>query len=131
LQREISRLKSKQEKSNKIGTAKAQLRELKYGKYFKPGRKIVATIGKSGRKAGGWMKKQASSIESSGGGFGDPIGGLEFGNPLENIGNPFSGISMGNPFGEPERRTIKHHRRKQRVKVIYKYRPKRRRYYYR
>jgi len=96
-------------------------------KYFKPGRKIVK-----------WAKKK---IVSSGGGVGDVLGlgnvGFGGGNilgtgggPLTGMGDPFVGINTGGPFGGGPSAPKRHHKRKAKVKVVYRYRP-RRRYYYR
>jgi len=97
-QKEINRLRIRQTKSRKLSEARGTLREMKYGKYFKPGRKIV-----------GWTKKQVSDS----GGF----GGMNISNPLEDIGDGFGGISMGNPFGESERTYRKH--RKKHKRIVY------------
>lgn len=107
LKQEIARLKAQELRANKLSRAKSQIKELKYGKYLKPGRRVA-----------GWVKKQipkgdGDSDMFSGLNIGSPFGDSGEG-PLANLGNPFGGISLGNPFGEPERRThrkkVTHHR---------------------
>lgn len=126
LERQLTRLKTQEARDNKLARTKAEIREVKYGRYFKPGRKVVAYMKKKARKMGG--------NDMFGGdlglGGGNILGGGGSG-PLSDIGSGFGGISMGNPFGETAaRRHIKHHR-KPKVRIIYRTRPRRRRYYYR
>lgn len=122
LKSEIARLKAQELRASNVSRAKSQVRELKYGKYFKPGRRAV-----------GWVKKKVSSGTGQYGGN-DMFSGLDMGNPLDNMGSPFGsgggsgplsdigGISMVNPFGEPTRR-ISHHKRR----VVHHRRPVHRR----
>ena len=108
---EIARLKAQEARQNKLGSAKSELRELKYGKYFKPGRKVASWVGKGAKKAYKSAKnyKAPAGNESMGGfdmggfGSGDILGGGD--GPLAGIGNGFGGVQMGNPFGEPTRRS--------------------------
>jgi hypothetical protein len=119
LKAKIARLKAQEMRASRIGRAKSQIRELKYGRYFKPGRRAV-----------GWIKKKVSEGTGNFGGN-DMFSGLDMGNPfggggagpLADIGDGFGGISMGNPFGEQTRRASPHRRRR----VVHHRRPTHRR----
>lgn len=118
LKQEIARLKAQELRASKLSRAKSQVRELKYGKYLRPGRRAV-----------GWVKKQVSKSGSSGdsnmfGGLdiGDPFGNSSGGGPLADLGSPMGGISLGNPFGE-ERTHRTHHRRAAHRRIHHRRRP--------
>ena len=132
IQREIARRKIAQTKANKLATARSELRELKYGKYLAPGRKIGDWGAKQFKKA---RKKEYFNTNTGN----DLVGNVDFGmgggsssSPLADLGDPFGSVSLGNPFGESAPRTV-HHRRKSKpkVRIVYRSRPRRRRYYYR
>ena len=55
---EIRRLKIQQARAAKLSRAKGQVRELKYGKYLKPGRRAVKAV-----------KRYVTTKPSVGGGF--------------------------------------------------------------